>query len=165
MEDVIQDIWERIIVAMNKKDFVNLEYIKIVTDHTALNLLERLKIEEKYSLHKDDFEELAVKKSIYLFLHNDEVDNIICFNDLINKELLAIEDPLEVKYIETYLGNIMIPGFEDHAVVSSSKDGGIDLLTAKKLGFDSNKRNKYVQIKKKAKETLTRTLLKYFRAA
>ncbi len=165
VEDIIQDVWVNIIETMDKKDFVNLEYIKKVIDHTILNILRRADLEGKYFLHKDDFEELADIKAYSLFLNNDIIHNLICFRELINEELLHIEDPLEAEYIETFLGNNTIPGFEEYAVNSSSKDNATDLLTAKKLGFDSNKRNQYVQIKKKAMETLNRALIKYYRAA
>jgi len=66
----------------------------------------------------------------------------------------SLTEPLVKAYLEIYLGNIGIPGFEEFAVKCTSGKSSLDFLTANKMGFSSNKLNQYVLIKKKGRKYL-----------
>lgn len=155
-EDIKQQLLLEIFEVLEKKDTVNLSYIKMLCEDRLKNIFRRYYMEFEKSLTP---EELQKEFDDKLDPFDDPIAVEIYTKMVIEKTMLKINDPLEKKYLEIFAGNLNIKDFKQYAIQKKSKGLSDDKLIASELGFDNPKRARYCKVKKKVKEYLVEVLM------
>ncbi len=147
-DDVRQQLYLEIFEALEQKQNINLSYIKSLCNSRIKNMLRRefREANNRKYIGKIDAEDYSVSLDLIVSDINTRI--------IIEKALLMINDPIERLYLKTLAGNCEVKGYEKHAIKKTSTNESDDFRTAKKLGFDDAKKNKYVVIKKNVKQVL-----------